>query len=392
MKIKVIKKNNRISLSDDDINEIERIIKFDKHGKYYSKGRTCYYHLITPININNTLYSYVKLKGCGCYESDKLFIKPGEKSFIRRDPHFGIDELGYPKMAFSDIAPYGGILLDRAINEYNNFDILNQNSVSSLIPMYVYKYDEIKFSNKELGVSISLCEDTEPLRMDKLLYTNELMPKEYKDYYKKIFELEFLTKTNLDLNDKERLIKRIAYYYGSEIRKFCNSGLYIHSGGWSNIQYSFKNKNVVLIDLDSSRKNNNESLELLLNCRDLVSNIYRLFINLYNPNCIKDYTENEIRKTNYIFFILKGFFKNICDSKLLFVSNNINDYYINNCFNRIKSIEKIMLNMTDEDAREYELDIMSFYDYCMNEISNLLYEERNLNIYNDEKFVRYKRR
>ena len=388
MKTVIIKNNSSITISPGDKKEIDKIVELYKRGTYYSQGRTCYYKLNNVINVDGIDYLYVKIKGCGCYENDGTITHPGLKPYYRKDPHFGISELGHPILLCSDVAPYGGILLNRAVNEFDNFTILRKNNVSTLLPLYVYKYTDLTFNGNELGVSVSLCESVEPFRFDKLLQTNDLMSTEYKNFYQDVYESQFNKRTQLDINDKYRLIKRIGFLYGNEIRNFCNSGLYIHSGGWSNIQYSFKNKRVVLIDLDSSRIIQNESLRMLQNCRDITSNIYRLFINMYNPNCIKDYSNEIILDTNYVYSILRGFCYNADNKELVDISNRINNYYIENCFNRIKKIENVMNEISDDEAKKYELDIMKFYDFCMTELSDVMLRENT----SYSSCIRYKRR
>ena len=392
MKIEKIKNNNEVKLSEYDLNQLEKIIKFENHGKYYSNGRTCYYKLKKPIHIRNTVYSYLKIKGCGIIEENGIFVRPGTKSFIREDPHFGIKQNGVAELVYSDIAPYGGITLSRALNEYNNFKILCDNEVSSLIPVCVYKYDDLFFDGKQMGVSISLCENNKPLRMDKLLYIDKLIPEEYKKFYEEIYFLEFNENTTLNFKNKCALINRISYKYGMEMRKFCDSGLYIHSGGWSNIQYSIDRKNVVLIDLDSSMEIHNNTMIPLLNCRDLISNIYRLFINLYNPNCISNFDEDVIKCYNFTLSILDGFFNNIELEKIEYVSKQINIYFINNCFNEIKQIEDIMLNITDEQVKKYELNILEFYDFCMKLIFPLIIDEYKVKSNSYKLYKSYERR
>ena len=386
MQIKQIFINKNVNLSSLDLIELEKIFNLTKKGKYFSIGRTCYYKLIQPVTIKNIIYSYVKIKGCGVLKN-KVFIKPGADSFIRKDPHFGLNDDGSPTLVYSDIAPYGGICLSRALSEYNNFKYLYNHKVSTILPLFVYKYENLYFNGESLGISVALCDITPPLRMDKLLYSNDLMPIKYYEFYRKIYYLEFGEFSDLNFDDKAKLINRIANKYAREIRKFANSGLYIHSGGWSNIQYSFYNKNIVLVDLDSSRDIKNKKLSLLLNCRDLISNIYRLLIALYNPNCIKDYDDDIIREKNYVLSLISGFFDTVPEQKIEEISQMINDFYINNCFNAIKRIEHLMLELSEEEVKKYELKIFDFYDYCMQLLYPLFFDyEKKLK----NNYIRYK--
>ncbi|MBD8923240.1 hypothetical protein EGR52_07485 [bacterium] len=358
--VKIIKKNG-VLLSKKDFLNLINIIEFKKLGKYYSEGRTCYYKLTHSITINNVEYNYLKIKGNGFFNND-TFTPPSDQEFIRRDLHYGFNDNSKPILIKSDSAPLGGMVLKRALQEYENFTFLINKNVSTLYPFCIFKYKTPKFKKDYLGVSVAFSE--EPYRFDKLLFSS--IPKKYLKFYQKVFFSEFGYNSDLSFKDRVKLIQNIAYKYAREIRKFCDSGLYIHSGGWSNIQYSFKKKNIVLVDMDSSKRNvlNDDKLK----DRDLVSNIYRLFINLYNPNCIKCYTPEILKKTNYCYYLLKGFYYEMEDEPLLLVSKKINNFYIKNCFNNIKKIERDMLKISEKQVQKMELNIFDFYDYCMQQI------------------------
>ena len=136
----------------------------------------------------------------------------------------------------------------------------------------------------------------------------------------------------------------------------------------------------------------NNTMIPLLNCRDLISNIYRLFINLYNPNCISNFDEDVIKCYNFTLSILDGFFNNIELEKIEYVSKQINIYFINNCFNEIKQIEDIMLNITDEQVKKYELNILEFYDFCMKLIFPLIIDEYKVKSNSYKLYKSYERR
>ena len=362
--IKIVKKSN-VRLSDKDFKNLLKIVSLEKDGIYYDNGRTCYYQLGVPVTVGGKRYTYLKIKGNGILINKKVSIF-NKKEFVRIDPHYGFDSNDNPILVKSKPAPYGGMLLDRAINEFNNFELLVSSGVSSLYPFCVFKYSNLKFHNQSLGAIVALSE--EPYRFNKILFHD--IPDNYIKYYKKVFYNEFGYDTDFLFEDKAKLIQQVAYKYAKEIKKMSECGLYIHSGGWSNIQYSFFDKNIVLVDLDSSVYN--KLNKDILKYRDLVSNIYRLFINLYNPNCIGDYNEIIIRKTNYCYYLLKGYFNNINDNILNNISDEINDYFIVNCFNSIKEIECIMNQIPSQEVKRMELDIFEFYSYCMSLINDMI--------------------
>lgn len=363
--IKIVKKS-KVNLAHEDLTNLLKIVKFEKKGIYYDVGRTCYYQLKKPVIINKKKYTYLKIKGSGILEDDKINIFT-DKEFVRIDPHYGFDANNNPILVNSKPAPYGGILLDRAINEFDNFKLLISSGVSSLYPFCVFEYKNLNFNNQKLGVIVALSE--EPYRFNKILFHN--VPNNYVKFYKKVFYNEFSYNTDFSFEDKAKLIQRIAYKYAGEVKRMADCGLYIHSGGWSNIQYSFSDKNIVLVDLDSSLKN--KLNKKILKYRDLISNIYRLFINLYNPDCIQDYNDKIINETNYCYYLLKGYFNDTVDHKILIeISNKINNYFIINCFNNIKRIENTMNHISDQEVKKMELNIFKFYNYCMYLISNMI--------------------
>lgn len=368
MNIKIVK-SYEIKLNLYDYNELIKIICLEKQGIYYNIGRTCYYKLKFPIKVNNVTYKYLKIKGNGILENGKVKIY-NNREFLRSDAHFGYDENGNETLIESDTAPYGGILLKKALNECDNFELLQKNNVSTLIPVYVFEYKDLFFNKQSMGCSVALCEN--PYRFDKLLYSN--IPEDYREFYKSVFYNEFGYETDLNFNDKNKLINIICSKYTKEIKKFSETGLYIHSGGWSNIQYSFSSKNVVLTDLDSSKKINNKKFILKIFCRDLVSNIYRLYISLYNPLSIGNYNESLLTKLNYCYSLLDGYFDGKYNGDVLRISNEINKYYIDSCFARIKKIEKKMLDIPDDMVKKYELKIFEFYHFSIDKIMPIMIE------------------
>lgn len=366
MNIKTIKWNGNIVLDSYDKKQLYDIVRLQKVGESYSPGRTCYYRLKYPIMYENVLYYSVKIKGAGFYDTTNEVIAPGKTAFVRREPHYGFDDKGNAIKVFSDIAPFGGIVLSKAIREYDNFDLLSRNNVSTLFPLAVIEYESLLFEQEKLAVIMALCTEKFPLRMYRLLWPAERLSKTECDYYNFLLKKEEIDGNIFQFKARAELIQKLATKYTSEIRKFSECGLYIHSGGWSNIQYNSQINNIVLVDLDSSRCINRKqySMRNLYAIRDFISNMYRLLISLYNPNIISQYNEDIIRDKNYIFYLLAGFFSNESIEVLMNVSDDILDFYINNCFNDIKAIEYKMNNLSQCEVERYELSMFEFYDFC----------------------------
>ncbi len=150
--------------------------------------------------------------------------------------------------------------------------------------------------------------------------------------------------------------------------------MYIHSGGWSNIQYSLSRKKVVLVDLDSSKKVDTEDIELikLYNIRDFVSNLYRLLISLYNPKVIHQIDSNILNNNNLILALLEGYFDKEDKETLKEISYRILNFYYDRCFIKIKNIEHIMDTIKDEEKKNYELNTKDFYEFCLKLLCDLI--------------------
>lgn len=373
MDFTVMKHNSNIVLDKYDDKQISDIVRFVKTGVNYSNGRTCYHILKYPIIYNNIRYCSVKIKGAGFYSNDKEVVKPGLSDFVRREPHYGFDKNGNAVQVFSDIAPFGGMTESKATNEYNNFEYLSEKGISTLIPYKLLKYNDLTYRNESLAVVVALCTEQHPIRLYKLLWPAEKNSEEESSYYASILEREGIVGNIKLFNIRIMLIKKIAEKYALEVRKFSESGLYIHSGGWSNIQYNSQTKNVVLVDLDSSRHISDECSKFhrLYSIRDLISNIYRLLISLYNPNIILQYDETVLKNNNYVYYLLRGYFPEVNEEELQKTSNDIMNYYIINCFNKIKAIEFKMNVMTQEESKKYELVMFEFYHFCLGKIQKI---------------------
>lgn len=373
MKVEKVEQNEKIILNSYDMEQILDIAEFRKRGINFSEGRTCYYILKYPIVHNGISYHSVKIKGCGFYSEGKDVILPGEKAFVRNEPHYGFDEYANAIEVYSDIAPFGGMVLSKAEREYKNFKILLENEVSTLLPVMLLKYKELSFNGERLGAVVSLCTERHPFRMYRLLWRSELISCEEENYYNQILRSEGIRGNISNFQDKIKLIQRLSVKYTSEIHKFSDAKLFIHSGGWSNIQYNLQSHNIVLVDLDSSREMNEEVIRFydLYTKRDLVSNIYRLLISLYNPNVISQFDQQNLMETNFVYYLLEGYFPESPELRVREVADEIMKFYINRCFNNIKKIEYKMNSIDENEVKALELSMFEFYKFCLSKIVGL---------------------
>lgn len=372
-------------LSTDDSYEIENILNLSIRPQYFSAGRTGYYTLKKPICIDGIIYTCVKFKGIGYGEPNtSIWYPPGTKYFYRDAAHFGFSPDGVPVETFSDIAPFGGILYSRALNEFNAFEQMRKNNISCLCQYLVVKYDSIFKGIKEehLGCVVSLCEDNPPIRMGKLLIDISMLTKEELIYLNSISQLilskEYTSKTQFDL------WQHIARLYASNIRKMNEAGIYLHSGGWHNIQFSLQRKDIVLVDVDATRMFTelNPKIHALYALRDLVSCIYWLLGSLNQPEIIHVINADVLNDYNFVYYLLSGYLEN--SNRLLYsLSKKITKYYIESCFIHAKEKEKDLINLTKDELDKYELKKMDFFDYCFQLIYPAFLMEKSNTINHD---------
>ena len=373
----IIDRNIYDLFSIEDVNSLEKIICFDQHAEYFNNGRTCYYKLKKPIMVNDIIYKCVKLKGLGYGDTEGQWEFPGKECFHRPDPHIGFDKDGHTILTYSADAPFGGIYFAKAENEVNNFRTLLDNDITCLLPVELIKYD-ISFCGKPLGCDVILCEDYPPIRMNRLLISVSALSRKEREYFNKLSTC--LGLGNYNSSNQLQLWAKIADQYGKAIRKMNEVGLCLHSGGWSNIQFSLQRKEVVLIDLDSVQSLNlfPHKLRALYALRDFISNLYRFLINLYNPDSISLVNESLLYKFQFPYYFLRGYFSQASSSELYQLSKKITAYYIHSCFNAIKQIESNMLTIPLCKQKKMELNVFSFYDYCLKLLYSLFLEEDTL--------------
>lgn len=350
-------------LSDEDLGNIRHVIQFEKHAEYFSSGRTCYYKLQKPVMIHGIKYECLKIKGLGYGNVNGYWAFPGKSCFKRKEPHFGFNKNGIVIPAYSDDAPFGGIVFSKAQNEVNNFITLFDNAIVSLFPIALVKYN-ITFNGKPLACNIALCEDYPPIRMNRMLVDAHSLSGCEQSYFDKISALLGLAGYHSSL--QFQIWTEIATKYANSIRKMNEAGLCLHSGGWSNIQFSLQQQQIVLIDMDSVRSLSSfpEQIRALYALRDIISNLYRFFINLYHPDTISLVTTDLLYQFEFPYYFLCGYFRNVPSDDLFKCSVKITRYYVHNCFTAIKAIEQKMLSLPSREQKKMELRMFGFYDYC----------------------------
>lgn len=105
-------------------------------------------------------------------------------------------------------------------------------------------------------------------------------------------------------------MRKVYQEYGSRIQGFARAGLYRHAGGADNVIYSVERKQLLMIDLDSSRDladvpQPNQGLEVL---RDVASIMYRFLGGICRPSRTNPLPVEEIMENDPLGAVIAGFF------------------------------------------------------------------------------------
>ncbi len=394
MKYTEIRKIPELSISEEDEYQLASVLSHRQISNYIYSGRSSYITLIDPIkSFDGKYYRSLKIKGSGFFDVNTFQFKlPSTDQFERLAPHFGFDALGRPIRCYSSKAPFGGITVEKAIAEYENAKALFANGALAIRPLRVVRYEEMRFLNQEIGAVASLCFEPIPLRFLQLLWDYTNIDIQHRVFYNQVAVSLNIPGEIHNFVTRSRLIQLIAKMYGGSIRQFSESGLCLHSGGWSNIEFSTQHNTVALTDLDSSLSlsKKQKSLRAAYALRDLVSCLYRLLISIYHPNAISAFDNDLLVEHDFLLELLTGYFLEIEKSKLSDVSLCIWDFYFESCFNRIKSFQHRMRDIPPAEQPQYELPMMGFYDFCMAKLYPLFLNCRS-NTINDRTMNPYSR-
>ncbi|WP_066501590.1 hypothetical protein [Abyssisolibacter fermentans] len=368
--------NENIKLSKEDYNDIIAQVSWQKTPSFFTPGRTGWYKLKQPINIGEGVYvKAAKLKGVGVWNPDGRHAKkaevvpipPTDKTYLREAPHFGFDIDGKIKLIHSEDAPYGGICHHRAVQEYENAQILQKNNVYSILPYMVIEYPDLYFHNKKLGVAISLSTSSEPYRFLQLGWNYKYVDAKLQSFYEEIKEIFGIGSSLEKQEGKLELSKIIGQQFGRAVRGLTESGLFIHSGGWENIQFCFQRKNILLTDLDSTKRIEiiPDKMKAIQGLRDFISNLYRYVNKLYYPKAISVYQLDVLLQYDVILSLMKGYFYDLEEESLKEVSDKIWKYFAF-YFYQFRRLGDRLMDMPKELRKSLKFEFDVFYLLCLN--------------------------
>lgn len=375
--VSIVKSNDKsLKLSDTVKNKITNIVSWNEEPVFLTEGRVSWYILDKPIFSLDMKHKFhaIKFKGIGVCnrtgrnkkEITEKPIPPTTDVFKRSSAHFGLNCKGKIEYKFSEDAPYGGMLLERALNDFENMDILFNKGVRATVPGSVYLIRNKTFCDKLMGVSVSFSYSDIPYRLMKLIWEDRYIDAKELSFFEEIKKRNKIEGNFSSGKTKLQVSCCIAFQYGKLIRNFSEAGLFIHSGGWDNLQYDLDNNFVYLTDLDSSKKMEDIPAETraLQATRDLVSTIYRFLNKLYHPKAVKLYSSALFFEYDVINNILNGYMPENDTDILRNKSSLIWNYYIK-YFDNFKMIESEVINLSKSKRSQLKMDKYDFYAFCM---------------------------
>ncbi|WP_157261127.1 hypothetical protein [Paenibacillus wynnii] len=376
LQYQITHRNEQIRLPEEDVEAILRLAGWEETPTFLTEGRTAWYKLKEPVAVEGGItVKAVKMKGVGVWnpegrhadEFQKVPIPPTDRVYMREAAHFGFHTDGTLKEIYSEDAPYGGICHHRAIREYENAEILCRNGVPSILPYLVIEYPDLLFKGQTMGAVLSLCSEAEPYRLLFLGWDNRYVDANVLEYYKEIQEVLGISGDLREASTKLRMSQKIGEQFGRAVRGLSESGLFIHSGGWENIQFSRESGRIFLTDLDSTRSQSGllERMRPVQALRDFVSNLYRYVNKLYYPKAISVYGTEELLEYDVVFHLMKGYLYEIEDDTLKQAAKEIWRFFMP-YFDMMKKNEGKLEDIPKDIRKSFKFDTDLFYLVCLN--------------------------
>ena len=259
-------------------------------------GRTCW----IPVGTGA-----LKVKGAGLAAAGTVTPPSAARSFYRTFLHIGFGPAGDWRTLDSGPAPLGGLTLSRARAEYDAADRLRTACVPSVLPVAVWRYDDLAFrpTGEPMGVVATLAPEPAHWRGDLLL-----RPPAATDPAARAF-LDALTAGG----SRAEALVRLARSYGRAVRGMNEAGLYRHSGGPTNWGWHRGRDEVYLIDLDSCRPLADRPAPVrALEClRDLASGIFNTAAHMMGARATFRLPECDLRAGEPFRSLAAGYFHDV---------------------------------------------------------------------------------
>ncbi len=319
-----------------DLSRIEQIVQWQRTPDFKSVGRSAFLEAIHPTRYAPNYYIRAyKIKGVGALTHEGKVIRPTRFPVRNSNPHLGFSPSGEFGPVESPSAPMGGILFERALQEYNTALSLLASGCPTIIPLLVYRYssDSVVDGPRDrpgaapLGVVVSGLPGASHIRADAIFK----LPAHSHAISEDLTLQAWMQSLGADRDPCPRLalLTRLAGLYGKTIRKFTEAGFYRYSGAADNYSYCPDQREVYLIDLDSSLKlelvaPRKRSLEVM---RDAASGIAYLLVDLTNPKHHSNFPLAEVERLNPFAAMLIGYYHDVSTDYILQLSSIVMDFY-----------------------------------------------------------------
>jgi hypothetical protein len=385
MEYEITHRYNGVNISDAEFERLIATATWKTKPEFLRRGRVARHLLQEPASLKNhpaRQLTVAKLKGVGVYDPaslghyrDKILgnysdeplpptTKPLE-SFVTY-PHFGINKEGEYALVYGSLAPIGGIVYERAFNEYRHAQTLYENNIPTIIPLVVIQYKSLEFRGEPMGAVITLSSEHAPYRISEVQYLAATQRGKNKDadaYYDQVCASLEIEGDPSKETVRLQAINILARQIGKIMHDFSVAGLYRYSPEWSNFEYDFSRKTVFLTDLDSVRDLNELSVEQqrLQVLRDLGSLVYRLVAKFGTPSSLDNYTLKNLLKYDPLSECLIGYFSNANEEKIRQISRKLWNAFVPYLFLLKKHRNAIQSNWSSERRRSYKMDHDLFY-------------------------------
>lgn len=384
------------TISEKELQHIIELATWQKMPSFSVRGRSAWHILREDVTLkSNPEYKLraAKLKGIGVWNPgttaknrDSLMVPESDTprppttqplETFSTYPHFGLTADGEYSIVFGKVAPVGGILHARAVQEFENAQYLIEKGLSCIVPLAVILYDEeYTFNGQPMGATISLSPCADPYRVSEIKYgaITRLGEDRKKDQYcQRILDsLNIQGELSSEVTRLEA-INIIARQTGEMIRSFSMAGLYRYSAEWGNFEYNFDHGNIVFTDLDSTCFINTltPDMRTLQVIRDFGTLMYRTISKFATPPALHHYTLRNLLDYNPLAEVLRGYFPQGDEKEIKKVSDQLWNAFIPYYFTLKRYQSEILNDWSQERRRSYKIPHDFFYVLAITSAFNL---------------------
>ncbi|WP_114946841.1 hypothetical protein [Microvirga calopogonii] len=345
-------------------------------------GRSAWYVLPRPAAYPGrpgVEYRAAKLKGVGAWnppDDPRSEVQWSEHAASPRPPstaeytstallrHVGVSRDGEFAEVTSSPAPYGGILHERALLEFDNATSLLEHVVPSIAPLLVVRYPELNFRDRPMGAVVSLSPEEQPFRahVDDVGAPGSTKREFIEEVYR---ALEVAGDPEIPIV-QWRAVAAVARRAGALLRAFAEAGHYRYSMQLENFQFDRVRSELILTDLDSSQKLDElpaelQGLELL---RDLSAGLHKLAWRLHYFGTLDPWSIERLQRTDPFVEFLRGYFAEFNSLDLTPVVAPLWRLMVPHLFQR-RRLMAVMAGWERERIRSYEVDPPLFCSLAM---------------------------